>query len=148
MLAGSKIMSAMEGLWSAMLALLCYMTHSNRFIYTSIINPLARMCSHPMALYSLKGHIAIFKQGVSTDRMTGIWLSTYRLLGLPKFSSIQFRDHFSRTRTRTYYLKGELNQNLKYILCSIDLQSVFTNLHKVTSFPRPWFPLQSLTSCR
>ena len=32
-------------------------------------------------------------------------------VGLPKFSSVRFRDHFSRTRTRTYYLKGELNQN-------------------------------------
>ena len=28
-----------------------------------------------------------------------------------QFSSVQFRDHFSGTRTRTYYLKGELNQN-------------------------------------
>ena len=36
------------------------------------------------------------------------------LVGLPKFSSVQFRDHFCQTRTRTYYPRGELNLNLNW----------------------------------
>ena len=47
-----------------------------------------------------------------------------RQLGLPKFSSVQFGDHFCRTRTRTYYPWGELNQNLSCIL-HVGVKSVY-----------------------
>ena len=51
----------------------------------------------------LRTQVAAFLYGVSPP--------DNKQVGLPKFSSVQFRDHFCRTRTRTYYPQGELNQN-------------------------------------
>ena len=52
-------------------------------------------------------HLAVKHEGTDAkgDQPSNVDLAP--LIGLPKFSSVQFGDHFCRTRTRTYYPRTE-----------------------------------------